>query len=339
MRSFVKTLSKKYPVIIEQGIVKKFKFPKNAFVISDDSLRIKFKNELPNHQWISFSAGEHSKNLTTVEELCEKLVKLGANRSSSIIAFGGGIVGDIAGFVASIYMRGIPFYQVPTSLLAMVDASVGGKTGVDLNAGKNLIGSFYQPEAVLIDPTFLVKLPQLEFSHGMAEVIKHGVIDGKFFNWLENNQDKIKQRDVETLSTMIAKNVKIKSDIVEQDEKEGNVRMLLNLGHTFGHAIEKLSEYAIPHGEAVAMGMIYAAEFSESKDVLRITKLLYEFGLSSHLEKPYTAKSMVGVMMSDKKNKDNKINLVLPQSIGDVKINSAFSSEKLEKFISNYYER
>lgn len=333
MRITVNTPHKKYSVIIESKSIEKYSFPKNAIVITNSTLQRDCRKRFKENQIVHFSAGEAVKRLATVEQLCEQLVKLNADRSSSIIAFGGGIVGDIAGFVASIYMRGIPVYQVPTTLLAMVDASVGGKTGVDLKAGKNLVGTFHQPEAVVIDPTVLLALPEEEFINGMGEVIKHGLLDKKLFVWLERNRDKIRQRDLPTLQRMLIMNVKIKQAVVEADEKEAGTRMLLNLGHTFGHAIEKLSAYSIPHGQAVAIGLIYAALYSKFPDLDRLIDLLHYFKLPSHLEKPFAPEQMIRAMQNDKKNRGNNITLVLPQALGEIHIHRTATASSIRSFL------
>ena len=337
MRVSIATPHKKYPIIIEPKAVQQFKFPKRSIVVTDSTVQKKYGQLFSKFPTIVFTPGEAHKRLDTVERMAEKLVELDAHRTSSIIALGGGVVGDMAGFLAAIYMRGIPFYQVPTSLLAMVDASVGGKTGVDLASGKNLVGAFHQPEAVIIDPQVLVDLPEDQFRNGMGEVVKHAVLDAKLFRWLERNADKILERDVDTLATLVAKNVRIKAAIVNADEKEAHQRMLLNLGHTFGHAIEQLSGYSVPHGEAVGMGLMYAAEYTATEDKDRIANLLLKFGLPLHLETPYTAKQMVKVMQSDKKNRGGKITLVLPKAIGDVHIDTTVTSAKVERFMNNYH--
>ena len=345
MRISITTPHKKYSVIVEPNAFKKFTFPKDVIVVTDSIVRRKYASLLKKHRVVSFTAGEQSKHLTVVEKLSQQLVKLGAQRSTSIIAFGGGVVGDVAGFLAAIYMRGIPVYQVPTSLLAMVDASVGGKTGVDLASGKNLLGAFHQPEAVIIDPQFLLKLPNDEFRNGMGEVVKHGVLDASLFTWLQRNADNINSRDIKTLTAMVGKNVKIKANIVQADERELGQRMLLNLGHTFAHAVEQLSGYSIPHGEAVAMGLMYAAHYSgwptkspkHLKQLQHLQQLLHIFSLPTHLETPYTAKQMMRVMSRDKKNTTRGITLVLPNAIGDVQIKGNISNAAIERFITQYH--
>ena len=227
--------------------------------------------------------GEAFKNLAAVETVIDELVRVGARRDATVIALGGGVVGDIAGFAASCYMRGISYIQVPTTLLAQVDSSVGGKTGVNHAGGKNLIGAFYQPKLVLIDTETLSTLPEREFSAGLAEVIKHGAIaDAEFFNWLEQNMQQLLQRNVESLVTAIYRCCEIKAQVVAEDERETGRRALLNFGHTFGHAIENSLGYGDwLHGEAVAVGMLMAAKLSGLKkaDQDRLKHLIEAAGL------------------------------------------------------------
>ena len=214
--------------------------------------------------------GETEKNLETVGKAVEFLSDNGIDRDSSIIAFGGGVIGDITGFVASSYMRGIKFLQVPTTLLAQVDSSVGGKTGVNISTGKNLIGAFYQPSAVIADIRYLNTLERNRFSEGLAEVIKYGLIrDEDFFAWLGNNTDRILALEPEVMAHLIERCCQIKAEIVSEDEREGSVRAILNYGHTFGHAIESLTDYSVyTHGEAVSIGMVMAASMAERMGML-----------------------------------------------------------------------
>lgn len=342
MRIVINTKAKRYPVIIGANAIRDFRFPDSAVVITNTTLHRLYGKWFRRYPVIEIPTGESHKRLQTIEHICEQLIRLGADRSTSIIACGGGVVGDMAGFVASIFMRGIPVYQVPTTLLAMVDASVGGKTGVDSALGKNLIGTFHQPEAVIIDPLVLTKLPLKEFNNGMAEVVKHGVLDASLFTWLESNVKNIQQRDVKILETLLVKNVRLKKAIVEQDEKESDVRMLLNLGHTFGHAIEYLSGYTIPHGQAVAIGLVYSAYFANMPEVNRLVELLQAFNLPTRLETrdlktQYSGSAMVKVMKTDKKNQAGGITLVLPRELGKIHIHSKTSPTSIERFLNKYH--
>lgn len=278
------------------------------------------KNGL-NSDIFSFSEGEKSKNLQTVENLANTMIEKKFDRKDAIIALGGGVVGDLAGFLASIYMRGIPYIQVPTTLMAMVDSSVGGKTGVDLKTGKNLIGTFTQPKAVFIDSKYLASLPIKQIRCGLAEVIKYGVIkDATLFKFIEQNLEKILKLEEKTLNQIIKRSVEIKAEVVEKDEKESGYRMILNYGHTFGHALEKRSGYKLLHGYAISIGMVLANEMAVAKKLLpktiaeRIKKLFKKAGLPTSTMKKLTLKDL----QSDKKRQGAYINLILPKKIGQV---------------------
>jgi len=280
------------------------------------------KNRFDDH-WIIIPDGERYKNLSTVHKIYKSLVKIRADRNTGLVAFGGGVVGDVGGFVAATYLRGLPYIQLPTSLLAQVDSSVGGKTGVDLPAGKNLVGSFYQPIWVLIDTHFLKTLPEREFRCGMSEVVKYGVLwDARFFEFIEKNIGKIKTLKHNTLEKLIYQSVSIKAHIVSKDEKEAGLRSLLNLGHTLGHAIESLSKYkTIHHGEAVSMGMAYATllsfkkGFCRFKDYERVNQLLKKLDLPICWPN-YSKLSYRKAVSIDKKAKEGKINYVAIKKIG-----------------------
>ena len=208
-------------------------------------------------------AGESSKNISTVMDIAGRLLACGADRGTLLIALGGGVVGDLTGFIASVYMRSVPYIQIPTTLVGQVDSAIGGKTAVDLPQGKNLLGTFYQPRAVFADLNFLDTLPEKEFNNGLAEIIKYGIIeDEKMFKLLEENMDAVKSRDSAHLLKIIETCCRIKKSIVEIDEREQGLRRILNFGHTLGHALEAVSDYALSHGEGVALGMIAAAKLS-----------------------------------------------------------------------------
>lgn len=268
---------------------------------------------------ITIPDGEEYKTMQTVENILSELFEFKFDRKSLLIAFGGGVIGDMTGFTASLYQRGIDFIQIPTTLLAQVDASVGGKTGVNNKYGKNLIGAFYQPKAVYIDPSFLSTLPAREFAAGVAEMIKMAVaFDSNFFEFLEKsdlNNEKI-------LSEAIAKSVQIKASVVNQDEKEQGIRAALNYGHTFGHVIENETKYKqYLHGEAVAIGMVMAnklavaLEFMSVDDELRVLNLLSKFNLPTN----YTIKDVESFyehFFLDKKSSNSQIKFILPIGIG-----------------------
>ena len=273
------------------------------------------------------AGGESCKNLSTVAWLYEQMISQGLDRKSTVIALGGGIVGDIAGFAAASYMRGIGYIQIPTTLLAQVDSSVGGKTGVNLPHGKNLVGAFYQPGLVFVDAAFLTTLPEREYLTGLAEVIKYGIIwDGDFFSYLEANMDKIKSQDSECLLHIINRCCEIKAEIVAQDERESGLRALLNLGHTFGHAFEALTNYEkFTHGEAVAVGMIYASRLARRLDLIsaldldRITGLIEGYGLPVSFG-GLDNEGIVVQMRKDKKSVGGSIQFILPTAIGKSQI-------------------
>jgi 3-dehydroquinate synthase len=285
--------------------------------------------------------GETCKNLTTATWLYEKMLSCGLDRKSTVLALGGGIVGDVAGFVAATYMRGIAYIQVPTTLLAQVDSSVGGKTGVNLPQGKNLVGAFYQPDLVFTDVSFIDTLPEREYLTGLPEVIKYGIIwDKELFAYLENNIYKIKARNKESLIHIVSRCCSIKAEIVAQDETENGLRALLNLGHTFGHAFEALTNYLhFTHGEAVAVGITYASRLAynlqliTSADLDRITDLIKNYGLAISFGSLRT-EDIIIQMRKDKKNVGGKIKLILPTAIGQSKIFDDISEAQVAEILN-----
>jgi 3-dehydroquinate synthase len=292
---------------------------------------------------ISIPAGEKSKRLAVVEKCYDQLAAHRLERNSLIVALGGGVVGDLAGFVAATYLRGVPFVQVPTTLLAQVDSSVGGKTGVNLRAGKNLVGAFYQPRLVLCDLDTLKTLPKREYISGLAEVIKYGVIyDAILFAQLERNLPKLLQRDAATLAAVIARCCEIKADVVGQDETEGGLRAILNFGHTIGHAIENSSGYGkFLHGEAIAMGQVAAAKLSHkilglpSGEAERIEKLFIQAGLPVKIKlNSIQRKKLFAAMKLDKKVSAGEIKFVLAEKIGKAVWGRKVSSDLIEKIFA-----
>ena len=284
--------------------------------------------------------GEQEKKLKTVHKIIDRLMEAGLGRDSTLIALGGGVVGDITGFTASIFMRGINFIQIPTTLLAQVDASVGGKTAVNHKAGKNLIGTFHQPKCVICDSRFLETLKATEISAGLSEIIKYGLIyDKEFFQWLQKNTQQILSNDPVAVAHAIQRSCAIKAEIVAQDEKEQSVRALLNFGHTFGHAIEKLTGYGNwTHGDAVAVGMVLAARLSENmslitpEDVQNIEEALTAANLPISLPSIDPAE-LLATMQSDKKVKDRNIQLVLLKDIGEAFLTADYSPEDLTNIL------
>ena len=334
MQLNLKTKNSKYPIIIKPNSLKKLDLPDNSYIITDKNIKKYYGKFFKNYNIITIQPGEKNKKLQTIENIAERLLKMGADRDSTLVALGGGVIGDMAGFLAAIYMRGINFIQIPTTLLAMVDSSVGGKTGVDISAGKNLLGVFHQPQAVYIDPQVLKTLPVSEFSNGMAEAIKHGVIDGKLFKWTYKHRHEIKKQDKKIITKLIYKNCEVKKEIVEKDEREKNIRALLNLGHTFGHAIETISKYKIAHGQAVSIGLVQAARLADLKQLDKLTELLEFFKLKTELPKGYTSARIIAAMQADKKIKNKKLTLIIPKKLGHVKIIKNYPSKKITQCLS-----
>ena len=284
--------------------------------------------------------GEQFKTLDTMHVIYDQLLGFGLDRSGFLVALGGGVVGDMTGFAAATFLRGIPFVQIPTTLLAQVDSSVGGKTGVNLPGGKNMVGAFYQPKAVIIDPLVLQTLPERELRAGLAEVIKYGVIsDPGFFAFLESNLRAIMRLDTAALASVIVRCCSIKADITSRDEREQGVRAHLNFGHTLGHAVETLTGYAdFLHGEAVAIGMCAAAQLAQSlglcgaADVQRIEGLVTSAGLP--VAAPlFPAVDYLHVMLKDKKKTGSTVNFVLPHRIGEVVLHPV-SQDRLRAFLT-----
>ena len=275
---------------------------------------------------IEMPEGERFKRLATVEMLAEKLTGLGADRSAVILAFGGGVAGDVGGLLASLYMRGVELVQIPTTVLAQVDASVGGKTGVNLKAGKNLVGTFHQPRVVLIDPQVLSSLPEREYRAGLYEALKCGVIgNADLFREFEENRERILRRDAATVEKLIAESVRLKAHVVSVDEKENGLRRVLNFGHTIGHALEAETGYkTLLHGEAVAWGMVAAARIAagvgklNDGDAERICRVTRDVGPLPRLNVRGTG--IVRRLHSDKKTRNGRVHFVLPTEIGKVEV-------------------
>ena len=338
-----------YPIIIRDGLLdsiggelQKNKYAKRYGVIADDFVAGLFGGRLLGSlresnidaELITFAHGEASKNLATVAELASSLARLGFDRKDGLIALGGGVTGDITGFVAACYMRSIPFVQVPTTLLAQVDSSVGGKTGVDIPEGKNLVGAFYQPRAVFIDSQVLHRLPQSELLNGLAEVIKYGVIyDRDFFGFLEINRQRILALDPLVTEEVIARCCRIKAEVVAADEQESGLRRILNYGHTIGHAVEAVSGYRLAHGAAVAMGMVAAAGLAVRKGILdkrekaRIERLIDDFGLPVSIPPEYDRAGIRKYLLTDKKTVGGRVFFVLPTKIGRVIVTDDIEAE------------
>ncbi|MBU1446017.1 3-dehydroquinate synthase [Patescibacteria group bacterium] len=287
---------------------------------------------------ISFPKGEKNKTFQSAEKLILQLSKLNFQRKDCIIGIGGGVVGDIAGFVASIYMRGIPFIQIPTTLLAMIDSSVGGKTGVDTEIGKNLIGTFHRPKKVYINPEFLKSLTKKQLENGFSELIKYGIIaKPKILNLLEKYKEQILSFEPKIIQDLIMTAVDIKASIVMQDEFEDGLRKTLNYGHTIGHAIEKVSDFTVQHGEAVGLGIriinsiALNKKWFKEKDANRITALLDSYGLPNKLPKNINIEKIIDAMKSDKKAEGEIIIYVVPKKIGKVILTNKISKPDIRK--------
>lgn len=282
-----------------------------------------------------FTAGEENKGMDTILGICQACIDHKMDRKSMIIALGGGVVGDMAGFAAAIYMRGIRFVQVPTTLLSQSDSSVGGKTGIDFADSKNILGAFHQPKLVYINVATLKSLPENEFISGMGEVVKHGIIYNKeFFEYLKENSDKVKSLDSETLIKMAKTNCSIKADVVVQDEKESGLRAILNFGHTIGHAVESAFHFKMTHGACVGLGMCAAgyiafkrgmiseATLEEMKSVISLYDIPTKAGIES-------AEEVADFMQKDKKKAEGKLKFVLPTEIGKVIITDDVTSDEI----------
>ncbi len=349
----VRTASRSYEVLVEHGLLRST-FPalqalvpphSTIFLVSSPgilklwgtTLQESFTQADRSLAVLEMTDGETSKRLGAVEKLAEKMVDLGADRRSIVIALGGGVVGDVAGFLASIFMRGVPVIQVPTTLVAQVDSAIGGKTGVNLASGKNLIGTFHQPLAVLVDPDVLSTLPDREYRAGLFEAMKYGVIrNPQIFELMESQREALLQRDNDLLERLIVECVKVKADVVSADEREGGERRILNFGHTIGHALESATEYKhFLHGEAVGWGMVAAASIGKSLSVTdpetanRIIAMVLAYGLLPEVD--IDGRRVLQLLQSDKKTMAGVPHFVLATAIGKVDvINTVSESAVIE---------
>lgn len=344
----VAAASRSYEVLIGSGLLGrageslgKLLEKKRAFVVTVPPVRRRWAKVLVKSlaaagiqtEMLEMPDGERSKRLSTLEKLAEKLVKQGADRGATLLALGGGVVGDVTGFLASIYMRGVDVIQIPTTVLAQVDAAIGGKTGVNLVSGKNLLGTFHQPRAVLIDPAVLETLPSREYRAGLYESLKCGIIgDPGLFKLFEERRREILDRDPVVVEKVIADSVRLKASVVSADERESGLRQVLNFGHTIGHALEAETRYtALLHGEAVAWGMIAATHIALSTGKLdsitagRITNSILGFGRLPRVE--FKTTSVVKRLRSDKKTRQGVVHFILPREIGKVEITSDVPDE------------
>jgi 3-dehydroquinate synthase len=324
-----------YPVVVETGalarlaplVTERLAGRRVAMIADAAVLALLQAGRLGAPAWtgetVTFPAGEASKTRDTWARLTDALLERGFGRDSGIVALGGGVAGDLAGFVAATYLRGVPYVQVPTTLLAMLDASVGGKTGVDTPQGKNLIGAFHPPVLVLSDPATLATLPDREYRAGMAEAVKHGLIaDREYFGWMEREVPRLLAREPAALEHLVRRSVEIKAEVVSGDEREAGRRAILNAGHTVAHAIERATAYGEPHGEAVAIGLVaeceLAARLGRAAPAVgvRVAGLLQRLGLPTRLATPVAGDALLRAMASDKKNRAARIRFALPSELG-----------------------
>jgi len=335
-----KTEDKSYDIVIEEGVLKLIpsKIKKAALghrfaIITDSTVESLYgtqlseefiKNDLAN-KVITFPAGEQNKNRDTKAWIEDQMLLNKFGRDSVVIALGGGVVGDIAGYVAATYTRGLPYIQIPTTLVACVDSSIGGKTAVDTKHGKNLIGAFHQPWAVYIDVNTLLTLNDKEIREGLAEVIKYGVIsDDKLFSFLEENMHLIFSYDKKALTHIIKRGCEIKAEVVGKDEKESNLRKILNFGHTIGHAVENLSQYKISHGEAISIGMVAEGKLAvemglwKEGELNQLVSLIKKAGLPTQIPDYMNVGDIIVAMKLDKKSRSGHIEMVLPKRIGEM---------------------
>jgi 3-dehydroquinate synthase len=338
----VVTPSHRYPCVVERGVLARTKeyLPRagKVFVITTQDVWDLHgpKLGLDGVTVMCIEGGEPNKRISAVESIADRMVEAGCDRSSLVVAFGGGIAGDIGGFAASIFMRGIPVVQIPTTLLAQVDAAVGGKTGVNLASGKNLIGTFHQPSAVLIDPEVLRTLPEREYRAGLFEVVKHGIIASKpLFDVMVERRDDVLSQEPEAVEYMVSESVRIKSEVVSADEKEGDLRRILNFGHTIGHALEADTGYTrFLHGEAVGFGMIAATHLAriaglvsrnDCDEISRVVRLYGPIPSVDGIEPEALVRRTAG----DKKTVGGKVHFVLPDGIGHVVVRSGIPEEQV----------
>jgi 3-dehydroquinate synthase len=356
MASFeVRTAQRTYENVVERGILRRVEeyIPAHSgklFIVTTEDVwrlhgaTLEAQLRGHDHATLFFAGGEKNKRLSHVEELAEQMMEQAADRSSLVIGFGGGIVTDISGFLAAIFMRGIPVIQIPTTLLAQVDAATGGKTGVNLAIGKNLVGSFHQPLAVLIDPEVLVTLPEREYRAGLFEVVKCGIIrDRGLFDLLAGSPRDVLALKPEVVDELIAGAVRIKAEVVTADEREGDLRRILNFGHTIGHALEAETAYVrMLHGEAVAWGMLAATRLAvltgslDSGQALEIARTVTAYGPLPEVA-DLNPDHLLGRLANDKKTMRGKVHFVLPTEIGSVKVVSGIDPALIHAAITEAF--
>ena len=351
---------KSYQIIVGSNVIEHLKAfleinnYNKIIVISDENVvklhGEKLKNIVQSLDFVVVKAGENAKSFVVFEKTCEEILQKNIDRKTLLIAFGGGVVWDLTGFCASVLLRGIDFIQIPTTLLAMVDSSVGGKTAINSQAGKNLIGSFYQPKLVLCDIDFLETLPLREFRSGYAEIVKYGFIYDKiFFEFLDENLTEIFAKNLQILQKIITRSCEIKAQIVGRDEKENGERALLNFGHTFGHIFETETNYSdeILHGEAVALGMLMASQMSVDFELInedeyqKIFNHLQKSGFNLNLKnirQNWHQENLIKHLFKDKKTENNQLTFILLNKIGEAKIYKKISLENFLKVLKKFLD-
>lgn len=321
-----------YPLIVSAGAHADLDAPirvhapgRRIVIISDSTVAALYPTVLPKALHLSFPAGEASKTRDTWAALTDRLLAAGIDRHTVIIGFGGGVTTDMAGFVAATYLRGVPWIAVPTSTLAMCDAAIGGKTGVDTAHGKNLVGAFHPPRAVVIDPTLLESLPEDHFLGGLAEAVKHAAImDLEHWSWLATHVDAIRARHLDTLHELLTRSSALKATVVSGDERESGRRAILNAGHTVAHALEHVTSYAIAHGAAVSIGLVAEARIGEALGVTQagatnhLIELLTRFALPTAIPSSISPDALIAAMAQDKKREGDDIRMALLSTIGQV---------------------
>ena len=332
--------------------LKEIGFSDKVVIITDPTVKSLYGNTLKQSLvssgfkvlFLEVPEGEEQKSLETAGRLYHQLTDFYAERTTPILALGGGVIGDLSGFVAATYLRGVPLVEIPTTLLAQGDSSIGGKVAVNHGLLKNKIGAFYQPSLVISDITTLKTLPPRELSDGLAEIIKHGaILDGEFFNYLEENLDQIKSLDNRALETIVFRSAKIKAEVVEKDERDFGLRNILNFGHTVGHAIESVLELKVWHGEAVALGMLAEARISnrlgilDKNELVRLKGVIARAGLPTEMPS-LQPEGLIQAMKHDKKIMQGKIRFVLPKSIGNVFITDEVSPSIIEQVLVEWHE-
>ena len=348
--------NKSYPIWIDYGITDKIPFlleahkntkwifftQKTIFRLWQNRITTVLEENQIDYKVVFLVEGEQAKSITSVSEIYNKLIQIGCNRETIFLALGGGVVGDTTGFIASTFMRGVSYFQIPTSMLSMVDSSIGGKTAINTSEGKNMVGSFYQPKGVLIDPDFLETIDEKEIFSAMSEVVKYAILfDKKFFSYINKNLEKIINKDQKTLINIIARCCEFKATIVSLDEFDNGKRKLLNFGHTFGHAIEFHYNLKIDHGQSVAYGILFAAFCSYKDGILSRKNFDKIFNFFKKIPLPKINElrplSLLDLMKKDKKTNSEGINFVLIKDMGDPYIDK-IKNDIIIKYIEEFYE-